>query len=79
MAGLLTFVEGTLKCEFRRAPSRPIYLVGESLGGCLGLALAANNPDIDLVLVLVNPGMPSTQIILMILTNVYLQFYIIKI
>lgn len=54
--GLLTFVEGTLKCEFRRAPSRPIYLVGESLGGCLGLALAANNPDIDLVLVLVNPA-----------------------
>jgi len=54
--GLLTFVEGTLKWEFRHAPSRPIYLVGESLGGSLGLALAANNPDMDLVLVLVNPA-----------------------
>lgn len=54
--GLLTFVEGTLKLEFRRAPARPIYLVGESLGGCLALALSANNPDIDLVLVLVNPA-----------------------
>lgn len=54
--GLLTFVEGTLKSEFRCAPSRPIYLVGESLGGSMGLALAANNPDMDLVLVLVNPA-----------------------
>lgn len=54
--GLLTFVEETLKWEFSRAPSRPIYLVGESLGGCLALALAANNPDLDLVLVLVNPA-----------------------
>ncbi|GKC94756.1 acyltransferase-like protein, chloroplastic isoform X1, partial [Tanacetum coccineum] len=34
----------------------PIYLVGESIGGCLALAAAARTPHIDLVLVFANPG-----------------------
>ncbi|KAH9307321.1 hypothetical protein KI387_035232, partial [Taxus chinensis] len=54
--GLLTFANETLMLECGGATSRPIYLVGECLGGCLALALAAHNPDIDLTLVLVNPA-----------------------
>lgn len=46
-----------MKNEHARSPHQPIYLIGESLGGCLALAVAACNPDIDLVLVLVNPGL----------------------
>jgi len=34
----------------------PIYLLGESLGECLALAVAALNLDIDFVLILANPG-----------------------
>ncbi|KAK6155350.1 hypothetical protein DH2020_009598 [Rehmannia glutinosa] len=40
----------------------PIYLVGESFGGCLALAVAARNPDIDLVLILANPGAPVKMV-----------------
>ncbi|KAI3862535.1 hypothetical protein MKX03_037639 [Papaver bracteatum] len=49
-------VERTIKSENARAPYRPIYLVGESLGGCLALAVAARNPDIDLMVILANPA-----------------------
>ena len=49
-------VEKTIRSENDRSPSRPIYLVGESFGGCLALAVAASNPDIDLVLILANPS-----------------------
>eukprot|EP01018_Ginkgo_biloba_P005958 Gb_18591 [translate_table: standard] len=54
--GLVVYVEETLKLEVRRSSSRPIYLLGECLGGCLALALAARNPEIDLALILVNPA-----------------------
>eukprot|EP00258_Populus_trichocarpa_P026440 XP_024442459.1 acyltransferase-like protein At3g26840, chloroplastic [Populus trichocarpa] len=54
--GLVKLVERTVRSENHRSPSKPIYLVGESLGACLALAVAARNPDIDLVLVLVNPA-----------------------
>ncbi|KAF8780861.1 hypothetical protein HU200_000813 [Digitaria exilis] len=54
--GLVEFVETTVKSESSRAPDRPVYLIGESVGACIALAVAARNPDIDLVLVLVNPG-----------------------
>lgn len=37
-------------------PHKPIYIVGDSFGACIALAIAANNPSIDLVLILVNPG-----------------------
>ncbi|KAF3435296.1 hypothetical protein FNV43_RR22383 [Rhamnella rubrinervis] len=53
---LVKLVERTIKAEHRRSPSRPIYLVGESLGACLALSVAALNPDIDLVLILANPS-----------------------
>ncbi|KAF1893948.1 hypothetical protein Lal_00003863 [Lupinus albus] len=54
--GLVKLVEEAIKLEHALSPNKPIYLVGESLGGCLALAVAARNPAIDLVLILVNPG-----------------------
>ncbi|XP_030512213.2 phytyl ester synthase 2, chloroplastic-like [Rhodamnia argentea] len=54
--GLVKLVERTVKAETYRFPNRPIYLVGESLGGCLALAVSARNPDIDLLLILANPA-----------------------
>jgi len=55
--GLIKFVENSVKQEHAISPNKPIYLVGDSFGGCLALAVAARNPSIDLVLVLVNPGL----------------------
>lgn len=52
----MKFVEETVRQEHASSPKKPIYLVGDSFGGCLALAVAARNPTIDLVLVLVNPG-----------------------
>jgi len=49
-------VEKTVRSAYEHSPNRPIYLVGESLGGCLALAVAARNRDIDLVLILANTG-----------------------
>ncbi|THF98090.1 hypothetical protein TEA_012738 [Camellia sinensis var. sinensis] len=52
----LKLVYINMRSENYRSPNRPIYLVGESLGGCLALAVAARNPDIDLILILANPA-----------------------
>ncbi|KAJ8760671.1 hypothetical protein K2173_017656 [Erythroxylum novogranatense] len=54
--GLLKLVEETVRLEHASSPNKPIYIVGESFGGCLALAVAARHPEIDLVLVLVNPA-----------------------
>ncbi|KAJ3702049.1 hypothetical protein LUZ61_005754 [Rhynchospora tenuis] len=54
--GLIHIVEKCIKSEHSIRPNRPIFLVGDSFGGCLALAVAARNPNIDLVLVLVNPA-----------------------
>ncbi|CAK7328372.1 unnamed protein product [Dovyalis caffra] len=54
--GLVKLTERTVRSESYQFPNRPIYLVGESLGACLALAVAARNPDVDLVLVLANPA-----------------------
>ncbi|KAH6804371.1 Esterase/lipase/thioesterase family protein [Perilla frutescens var. frutescens] len=54
--GLVKFVENAVKAEHAAFPNKPIYLVGESFGGCLALSVAAANPTIDLVLILVNPA-----------------------
>lgn len=53
---LVAMVERTVKSENQRSPRKPIYLVGESLGACIALAVAACNPEIDLLLILSNPG-----------------------
>ncbi|CAE5965692.1 unnamed protein product [Arabidopsis arenosa] len=53
---LVAMVERTVKSENQRSPGKPIYLVGESLGACIALAVAACNPEIDLLLILSNPA-----------------------
>ncbi|XP_060218059.1 phytyl ester synthase 1, chloroplastic-like isoform X1 [Lycium barbarum] len=53
---LVNFVERTVRLKHASSPNKPIYLVGDSFGGCLALAVAAHNPKIDLVLILVNPA-----------------------
>lgn len=52
----MKLVEEAVKLEYAQSPKKPIYLVGDSLGGCLALAVAARNPTVDLILILVNPG-----------------------
>ncbi|KAJ7552394.1 hypothetical protein O6H91_06G054000 [Diphasiastrum complanatum] len=54
--GLLKIVEETIRVEHKNKPSKPLYIVGDSFGGMLALALAARNPNIDLVLILANPA-----------------------
>lgn len=54
--GLIKLVEDVVKEELCKTPSKPIYLVGDSLGGALALAVAARNPKVDFVLVLANPS-----------------------
>jgi alpha-beta hydrolase superfamily lysophospholipase len=56
-AGLVEYVESTVKSKTLRASDKPFYLVGESVGACIALAVAPRNPDVDLVLILVNPGL----------------------
>lgn len=48
-----------MRLEHASSPNKPIYIVGDSLGGCLALAVAARVPDLDLVVVLANPGQLS--------------------
>lgn len=50
------------------SPNKPIYLVGDSFGGCLALAVAAHNPKIDLVVILANPGKLSEREPFLIIT-----------
>lgn len=54
--GLVKLVGEAVKHEHALSPNKPIYLVGDSFGGCLALAVAARNPAVDLVLILSNPG-----------------------
>lgn len=54
--GLVKLVEETVRSEHASNPNKPIYLVGDSFGGCLALAVAARNPSVDLILILVNPA-----------------------
>ncbi|XP_047063287.1 phytyl ester synthase 1, chloroplastic-like [Lolium rigidum] len=56
--GLLQIVEEHIKYEHALSPNRPIFVIGDSLGGCLAISAAACNPKIDLVLILINPGEP---------------------
>ncbi|XP_019187111.1 PREDICTED: acyltransferase-like protein At1g54570, chloroplastic [Ipomoea nil] len=54
--GLVKLVEQTIRMKHESSPDKPIYLVGDSFGGCLALAVAARNPTIDLVVILTNPA-----------------------
>ncbi|KAK4486092.1 hypothetical protein RD792_008760 [Penstemon davidsonii] len=61
LTDLVKLVEAAIMSEHERTPERPIYLVGESLGACLALVVAAQNPQIDLILILANPGRGQTS------------------
>ena len=52
----MEFVERSVNSEHAMSTNTPIYIVGDSLGGCLALAVAARNPAVGIVLILVNPG-----------------------
>lgn len=65
---LVLLVERTIKSENSRMPNRPIYVVGECFGGCLALAVAARNQDVDLVLILANPATSFRRSQLQLLT-----------
>ncbi|KAK1361403.1 acyltransferase-like protein, chloroplastic [Heracleum sosnowskyi] len=54
--GLVKFVENTIRQQHSFYPHKPIYIVGDSFGGCIALAVASSNPSIDLILILVNPA-----------------------
>ncbi|MCO5564587.1 hypothetical protein L7F22_018251 [Adiantum nelumboides] len=77
--GLIKLVENVVREESYKTPSKPIYLVGDSLGGALALAVAARNQKVDLVLVLINPStsFSSSQLqpILPFLENLPDQIY----
>lgn len=76
---LIEMVERAVRTESDRLPNRPIYLVGESVGACLALSVAARNPHIDLLLILANPatsfGKSPLQPILSILQMMPGQLY----
>ncbi|CAL5368659.1 unnamed protein product [Camellia sinensis] len=69
---LVKLVEGTVRSKNNRSPNRPIYLVEESIGGCLALAVAAQNPDVDLMLILSDPATRFKKSPLQLLTT-YLE------
>ncbi|KAI3690041.1 hypothetical protein L2E82_48016 [Cichorium intybus] len=52
--GLIEIVEKAMKIEQDLSPNKPIYLLGESFGGTLALAVASRNPKTDLILILAN-------------------------
>ena len=47
--------------EKQRSPSRPVYLCGESFGGCLALKLATHFPRLCDRLILVNPASSASR------------------
>uniref|UniRef100_A0ACD5V297 Uncharacterized protein n=1 Tax=Avena sativa TaxID=4498 RepID=A0ACD5V297_AVESA len=60
--GILQVVDESVKYEHALSPKRQIFVIGDSLGGCLAISVAALNPKIDLVLILINPATSFTKI-----------------
>ena len=54
--GLVEQIAQLFGREKQRSPSRPIYLCGESFGGCLALRLAACVPGLCDRLIVINPA-----------------------
>ncbi|XP_047971452.1 phytyl ester synthase 1, chloroplastic-like [Salvia hispanica] len=53
---LVEFVGAAVEEERASSANMPVYLVGDSFGGCLALSVAAAKPAVDIVLILVNPA-----------------------
>lgn len=47
--------------ELNKQPSRPVYLCGESFGGCLAVKVALKSPDLFDRIILVNPATSFNQ------------------
>nr|GEY10363.1 acyltransferase-like protein At1g54570, chloroplastic [Tanacetum cinerariifolium] len=56
LEGLIEIVEENVMNEHTLSLNKPIYLLGDSFGGSLALAVAARNPKLDLILILANPA-----------------------
>jgi alpha-beta hydrolase superfamily lysophospholipase len=73
---LIKIVESVVKSENLKSPSKPIYLVGDTFGATLALAVASRNPKVDLVLVLANPS--KYIIFLLFVSPFYFYLYILN-
>ncbi len=58
---LLEITINLIKIEQEAAPKRPVYLCGESFGGCLALKVAFNAPELLDKLILVNSATSFSQ------------------
>ncbi|MEB3359080.1 MAG: alpha/beta hydrolase [Synechococcales bacterium] len=54
--GLADQVAALIRAELKENPNRPVYLCGESFGGCLALKVVLRSPQIITRLILVNPA-----------------------
>ncbi|MDJ0703364.1 MAG: alpha/beta fold hydrolase [Leptolyngbyaceae cyanobacterium MO_188.B28] len=59
--GLVEQTATLIRTEQKLTPNRPIYLCGESFGGCLALNLAIQNPKLTNRMILVNPASSFSQ------------------
>ena len=55
-SGLVEQTAALIQAEGRLGTTRPVYLCGESFGGCLALKLAAYSPELFDRMILVNPA-----------------------
>ncbi|MGK7872463.1 MAG: alpha/beta fold hydrolase [Xenococcaceae cyanobacterium] len=55
-SGLVEQAANLIQAEQQLATTRPVYLCGESFGGCLALKLAAHSPELFDRMILVNPA-----------------------
>lgn len=49
-------VVALVKAELQQSPDRPVYLCGESFGGCLAMKVALHTPQLFDRIILVNPA-----------------------
>lgn len=49
-------VVGLIRTEIAKVPKRPVYLCGESFGGCLAMRVALHSPHLFDRIILVNPA-----------------------
>lgn len=49
------------RAELAKAPNRPVYLCGESFGGCLAIKVALHSPELFNRIILINPASAFKQ------------------
>lgn len=58
---LASIVVTLIQEQLKEQPSRPVYLCGESFGGCLAVKVALSAPDLFKRIILVNPATSFNQ------------------